>query len=428
MLKCGLKLAFLAGIAAATILLTEGAAISVSAGPQEAPVQTTEGRRVVRMHPSLAAARLTRRSEPVYPDTVKAAGISGAVLLDVTVDEHGAVEAIEPLTGYPTLLDAAAETVRHWQYLTFSEDGTAVAFKATVTVNFILTDPDTPHLWLSVDGEIGKQGSDKPLSQKDLGRQFQKSPIAVISHDPKISFGTLETSVRDLSELGLKYPQMTFFAFDEGRLYYVSRNPGDPEPVVEQPNTTQETRRELIKWKAWIEDSTPIPTPNSSFYSGVIGLFEGARYQRKGWYRPKFRCRMNYLNSPFCEVCTEALAKAICSRTGTVNSFSPEDRRLHLTSHTLRLSVTPMRPITHLLQASWYIDGVRVAGPDDSDLELEITQAGFRPGMHQLKVEVFDPTTLVRNDPEHLLNEEVIWEVQVSDRQPRRSRNASILP
>jgi len=74
------------------------------------------------MHPSLAAARLTRRSEPVYPDTVKAAGISGAVLLDVTVDEHGAVEAIEPLTGYPTLLDAAAETVRHWQYLTFLPD------------------------------------------------------------------------------------------------------------------------------------------------------------------------------------------------------------------------------------------------------------------------------------------------------------------
>jgi len=204
--------------------------------------------------------------------------------------------------------------------------------------------------------------------------------------------------------------------------------PGDPEPVIEQPNTTQETRRELIKWKAWIEDSTPIPTPNSSFYSGVIGLFEGARYQRKGWYRPKFRCRMNYLNSPFCEVCTEALVKAICSRTGTVASFSPEDRRLHLTSHTLRLSVTPMRPITHLLQASWYIDGVPVAGPDDSDLELEITRAGFRPGMHQIKVEVSDPTDMVRDDPEHLLNEEVIWEVQVSDRQPRGSRNTSILP
>ncbi len=203
--------------------------------------------------------------------------------------------------------------------------------------------------------------------------------------------------------------------------------PGDPDPVIEQPNTTQETRRDLIKWKAWIEDSTPIPTPNSSFYSGVIGLFEGARYQRKGWYRPKFRCRMNYLNSPFCEVCIEALVKAICSRTGTVSSFSPEDRRLHLTSQTLKLSVTPMRPITHLLQASWYIDGVRVAGPDDSHLELEITRAGFRPGMHQIKVKVSDPTDMVRNDPEHLLEEEVTWEIQVSDRQPRRSRNRTTL-
>jgi hypothetical protein len=209
---------------------------------------------------------------------------------------------------------------------------------------------------------------------------------------------------------------------------YSEAFPGDPEPVIEQPNTTQETRRELIKWKAWIEDSTPIPTPNSSFYSRVVGLFEGARYHSKGWYRPKFRCRMNYLTSPFCEVCTEALVKSICARTGTVNSLSPEDRRVHLTSGTLKLSVTPMRPTSHLLQASWYIDGVRVAGPDDSHLELQIARAGFRPGTHEVKAEVSDLTTMVRNDSEHLLMEEVIWEIQVSDRQPRRSRNGSERP
>ncbi len=207
---------------------------------------------------------------------------------------------------------------------------------------------------------------------------------------------------------------------------YSDAFPDDPEPVIEQPNTTQETRREFIKWKAWIEDSTPIPTPNSSFYGRVVGLFEGARYHSEGWYRPKFRCRMNYLIKPFCEVCTEALVKSICARTGTVNSFSPEARRLQLTSDTLQLSVTPMRPVTHSLQASWYIDGYRVAGPDNSHLELEIDRAGLRPGTHEVKVELSDPTTMVRNDPEYLLKQEVTWEIQVSDRRTRRSRDSAL--
>ncbi len=223
------KLAFLAGVTGATILVSNGAAVSVSSRLHDATVQRSEGRRIVIMHPSLAAARLTRRSEPVYPDAVQAAGISGAVLLNVTVDENGAVEAIQPLAGYPVLLDAASETVRHWRYLPFSEDGSAVAFKATLVVNFLLTDDATPHLWLSADGVIGKQGSKKALSQKDLGRLLQKSPTAVISHHPDLTFATLENSVQELSELGLQHPQISFFAFDDGILYYVSRNPGVPE-------------------------------------------------------------------------------------------------------------------------------------------------------------------------------------------------------
>jgi len=229
MLKGRSKLAFLAEITAATILVSNGVAVSVSTRPQDATVQGSEGRRVVKMHPSLAAARLTRRSEPVYPDAVQAAGISGAVLLDVTVDEHGAVEAIQPLAGYPVLLDAAAETVRHWRYLPFSQDGSAVAFKATLVVNFLLTDDDTPHLWLSEHGAIRRQGSEKTPSQKDLGRLFQKSPTAVIGHHPDISFATLENAVKELSELGLQHPQISFFTFDDSKLYYVGRNPGVPE-------------------------------------------------------------------------------------------------------------------------------------------------------------------------------------------------------
>ncbi|RPJ61499.1 MAG: hypothetical protein EHM23_06690 [Acidobacteria bacterium] len=204
---------------------------------------------------------------------------------------------------------------------------------------------------------------------------------------------------------------------------YSDAFPNDPEPVREEPNTTRETRREFIKWKAWIEDSTRIPTPSSALYENLVGLFQGARYQQQGWYRPKLRCRMNNWINLFCEVCTEALVKSICLRTGTVDSFSPQVARLHLTSAPVQLSVSPMSPAAHSLQTSWYIDGHRVAGPEDSRLALEISRASLGPGTHNVKVEVFDPTTMVRSDPEDLLKNEVIWEIQVSDRRTRRNPN-----
>ena len=45
--------------------------------------------------------------------------------------------------------------------------------------------------------------------------------------------------------------------------------PGFPD--IEGPNTTRETRRDFIKWRHWIEASTPIPTPATSEYGSVVG-------------------------------------------------------------------------------------------------------------------------------------------------------------
>ena len=65
--------------------------------------------------------------------------------------------------------------------------------------------------------------------------------------------------------------------------------PGFPD--TEEPNTTQQTNRALIKWNAWISPSTPVPTPPSAG-DGVVGLFEGAHYHSTGWYRPQLNCAM----------------------------------------------------------------------------------------------------------------------------------------
>ena len=74
---------------------------------------------------------------------------------------------------------------------------------------------------------------------------------------------------------------------------YTTASPGFPD--TEEPNTTRQTNRLLIKWKAWISTNTPIPTPPTSAYSSVVGLFQGAHYHPTQWYRPQLDCLMRDL-------------------------------------------------------------------------------------------------------------------------------------
>ncbi|HNS50803.1 MAG TPA: M64 family metallopeptidase [Anaerolineae bacterium] len=69
-----------------------------------------------------------------------------------------------------------------------------------------------------------------------------------------------------------------------------------------EPNVTDVTVREQIKWNPWIEPTTPIPTPEQSQWNGFVGLFEGARYHSTGMYRSGLSCIMRELGKPFCQV------------------------------------------------------------------------------------------------------------------------------
>jgi hypothetical protein len=78
-----------------------------------------------------------------------------------------------------------------------------------------------------------------------------------------------------------------------------------------QPNIT--TRVELNKkWENMISDTVPVPTPDTSIYAGVVGLFEGAAYCANGIYRPARDCSMkSVVNNAFCPVCREAIIRMI---------------------------------------------------------------------------------------------------------------------
>jgi len=80
------------------------------------------------------------------------------------------------------------------------------------------------------------------------------------------------------------------------------------EPI--QPNVTT-----LVnfgsKWKKMIEPGIPVPTPRKPEYEGKLGAFEGGMYTATGVYSPMQKCKMNWLDDPFCPVCRKIILEMI---------------------------------------------------------------------------------------------------------------------
>ncbi|WP_346861277.1 M64 family metallopeptidase [uncultured Draconibacterium sp.] len=66
------------------------------------------------------------------------------------------------------------------------------------------------------------------------------------------------------------------------------------------------------KWKAMVDESTPVPTPRQNKYSKTIGVYEGGGYMSEGIYSPFIDCRMKSNEAEgFCPVCVESIRKVI---------------------------------------------------------------------------------------------------------------------
>lgn len=79
-----------------------------------------------------------------------------------------------------------------------------------------------------------------------------------------------------------------------------------------EPNITALLDPANVKWKDMIDAGTPVPTPDDSLYSGVVGCFEGAGYSAEGLYRSYRDCRMFTKGLvDFCPVCRRAIERMI---------------------------------------------------------------------------------------------------------------------
>lgn len=92
-----------------------------------------------------ASPILLRQVKPVYPPSVKKAGIEGTVIFDALINEIGQVEALSVVQrSNALLLGAASEAVFQWEYKPIHLDGKPVRTQTIITVNFILEKNPAP--------------------------------------------------------------------------------------------------------------------------------------------------------------------------------------------------------------------------------------------------------------------------------------------
>lgn len=170
-------------------------------------------------------------------------------------------------------------------------------------------------------------------------------------------------------------------------------------PDYERFNLTRETRREHVKWRHWIEDDTPLPTPFEEAYFDRIGLWEGGG-SLEGTYRPQAICKMQHPSNPFCAVCREHIVKELNQgyMMRSMRVVSPVDEVLFASeTEQVHFSLRTPQP-EHGLRMRWRVNGIEVS-QDPENLILDTSTLGN--GRHTVELVISDETPMVR-DPELL--------------------------
>ncbi len=242
----------------------------------------------------------------------------------------------------------------------------------------------------------------------------QRDVVLVIVNDPEyggsggvISVASTNSSVVDLvlHEIGHSFGLLA----DE-----YTTNPPACNNTIEpsEPNVTRETNRSLIRWNigggpptGWIDLNTPVPTINNL---ALPGLYEGARYCSSGLYRATFNSKMRSLGTPFEQINEEQLVKRIYNFASPLESSSPANANLTLLSgQNLVFQVSVLNPLTHSLDATWYVNGELVG----TGYEFILEPASANVGVQTVECVINDPTSKVRNDPNKVLTERQAWNV-----------------
>ena len=190
-----------------------------------------------------------------------------------------------------------------------------------------------------------------------------------------------------------------------------------------EANVTDVTIRDNIKWSYFIDPSTPVPTPETSQYSEVTGLFEGARYLQSSMYRPKDACNMRLLARDFCQVCQQAyvfkLYQVPYAQGSSLSLIEPESADpasltpTAMQSVPMTFSVDTLQP-SHDLDVTWLVNGLMVASSSNGLSSQSHVFVPTQVGLNTVTVRVKDNAPMVHSSRQPELPEfELQWQVNV---------------
>lgn len=113
---------------------------------QEAPIPIEAAGSIIRVRvgKNVQEGALTSGSQPDYPKEARAKRVEGVVTLEAVIGADGAVQSLSVISGDPSLVPAALESVKSWTYRPTLLNGTPIEVLTQIEVNFALQDQEIP--------------------------------------------------------------------------------------------------------------------------------------------------------------------------------------------------------------------------------------------------------------------------------------------
>lgn len=161
-----------------------------------------------------------------------------------------------------------------------------------------------------------------------------------------------------------------------------------------------EYRRDELKWRAWVDPNTPLPTPYEEEYLDKLGAFEGSQYHLTKYFRPSAQgCIMGagvFDNTEeMCDICGQRLSMRMYTLVEPIEEAFPIGKEIMLTeSRDQHFSVKRVHPIPDTQETHWIVNGKIVAsGVDAIHVDLELGKE------YEVVFTLRDTTSFIREDP-----------------------------